>query len=159
MGLEMASEYVRAQGYSPDTTEVMVSSGAEPPTFTCHFLGWDASNAKAFVDPYEAKLAAALAANPKGEEAPPTMLRGRVGSQELLDLTFVATPREGGGSSFTYDELTKAVGELPVGVDPRKREEYLSDADFAAVMGSPRGEFVQMKAWKQQQIKKAKGLF
>ena len=45
------------------------------------------------------------------------------------------------------------------GVDPTKKEQYLSDAEFEQVMGSPRGEFNQMKPWKQSQIKKAKGLF
>lgn len=45
------------------------------------------------------------------------------------------------------------------GVDPTKKEQYLSDAEFASVMGSPRGEFNALKPWKQSQIKKAKGLF
>jgi len=56
----------------------------------------------------------------------------------------------------TYDELKAA---CPPGVDPTKKEQYLSDADFEKVLGSPRGEFNNFKAWKQNQIKKAKGLF
>ena len=37
--------------------------------------------------------------------------------------------------------------------------EYLSDADFEKYMKSPRSEFNAMKGWKQQQIKKAAGLY
>ena len=44
-------------------------------------------------------------------------------------------------------------------VDPTKKEQYLSDADFEKYMKSPRSEFNAMKLWKQQQIKKAAGLY
>jgi hypothetical protein len=58
--------------------------------------------------------------------------------------------------------LKLTVDELKAGradVDPTKKEQYLSDADFEKVMKSPRSEFNAMKGWKQQQIKKAAGLY
>jgi len=55
-----------------------------------------------------------------------------------------------------YDKLKE--GGV-AGVDPTMKEQYLSDAEFEKVLGSPRGEFNNMKAWKQNQLKKAKGLF
>jgi len=61
-------------------------------------------------------------------------------------------------SSFKVDYETLK-SSMPAGVDPTKKEQYLSDAEFEKVMGSPRGEFNAMKPWKQSQIKKAKGLF
>ena len=60
MALETAKVYVQAQGYSEDTAICQVTSGNEPALFTCNFLGWDGSAKKKFVDPYEAKLAAAM---------------------------------------------------------------------------------------------------
>jgi hypothetical protein len=60
----LAQKYIAAcsetDGRDVDTPVTSVAAGAEPPMFTCHFIGWDASSAgKSFVDPYEAKLAAA----------------------------------------------------------------------------------------------------
>ena len=43
--------------------------------------------------------------------------------------------------------------------DPRKREQYLKDDEFIKALGSPRSEFEKLKPWKQQQLKKAAGLF
>jgi len=147
---ESAQEYIKAQGYPEGTSVVVVKSGQEPPIFTMNFLGWDSTPKKKFVDPYEAKLAAALAANPaEVKEAPkrtPSVGSAEIGSD------FKAP----GSMSVTYEQLKAA---LPAGVDPTKKEQYLSDAEFEKVLGSPRGEFNAMKPWKQTQIKKAKGLF
>lgn len=65
----------------------------------------------------------------------------------------------GGDYTFNYEELKKPAKELPAGVDPSKREQYLSDAEFLQVLGSPRGDFEKLKGWKQNQLKKAAGLF
>ena len=62
-------------------------------------------------------------------------------------------PRE---LKLSYEQLKAG---LPEGVDPAKKEQYLSDADFEKVMKSPRAAFNEMKAWKQQQLKKAAGLY
>ena len=58
-------------------------------------------------------------------------------------------------TKLTYEELKSGRAD----VDPTKKEQYLSDADFEKYMKSPRSEFNAMKGWKQQQIKKAAGLY
>merc|ERR1719162_803151 len=73
MALTTAAEYAKANGYSEDVATVIVHSGSEPGMFTCNFLGWDAEASKKFVDPYEAKLAAAMASNPADEASPQRM--------------------------------------------------------------------------------------
>ena len=71
-----------------------------------------------------------------------------------------ATKPPDGKYTLNYEELKKSSVELaPLGLDLSKREQYLSDQDFVKVLGSPRGEFNAMKAWKQNQLKKAAGLF
>ena len=71
---------------------------------------------------------------------------------EAADVSYLAP----GSNSFSYEELK---GDLPAGVDPTKKEQYLSDADFERIMKSPRAEFNEMKAWKRNQIKKAASLY
>jgi len=149
---EVAAEYIRANAYDASTPVCSVKSGAEPAIFTCHFLGWDAAKKKAFVDPYEAKLAAALAANPPEEEPVDVSEPAPAAKAESFE-------EPGGNYTLNYDELKKPVEQLPKGIDPSKKEQYLSDAEFAKVLGSPRGVFAAMKPWKQAQIKKAAGLF
>jgi hypothetical protein len=158
---EAAAAYIKLQGYEGDTPVITIKSGSEPSMFTCCFLGWDATPKAKFVDPYEAKLAALKAANPvdvsePAEEEPPLTSRKSVGSGEIFDKDF---EEAGGNYMFNYEELTKPVDQLPAGVDPRKREQYLKDEDFEKVLNSPRGVFEKLKPWKQQQLKKAAGLF
>jgi len=149
---ETAMAYMKAQQYDADTPIITVKSGDEPPIFTANFLGWNPSATKKFVDPYEAKLAAIEAANPVVEEAPPPVKRPSAASGAVFDAEF----KDPSALKVDYAELAK--GNVP-GVDPTKKEQYLSDAEFEKVLGSPRGEFNAMKPWKQNQIKKAKGLF
>lgn len=44
-------------------------------------------------------------------------------------------------------------------VDPTKREDYLSDAEFLTAFGMDAVAFSKLPKWKQQQLKKDKGLF
>uniref|UniRef100_A0ACB8FW99 Uncharacterized protein n=1 Tax=Sphaerodactylus townsendi TaxID=933632 RepID=A0ACB8FW99_9SAUR len=55
--------------------------------------------------------------------------------------------------------INKAMDDLPEGVDPTKKEYYLSDADFCDIFGKTKEEFYQMPKWKQQNEKKQFGLF
>lgn len=61
--MSVAEEYIKtsSDGRSLDTPVLLVTAGCEPPMFTQHFRGWDASivGKDNFVDPYEAKLAEA----------------------------------------------------------------------------------------------------
>ena len=129
---------------------------------------------QAFVDPYEAKLAAAMASNP-AEVAPKRMsVLKKTPTKENVTSgrsSFAAPPEpepapapapapsanyaDPSSTKLTYEELKSGRAD----VDPTKKEQYLSDADFEKYMKSPRSEFNAMKGWKQQQIKKAAGLY
>ncbi|XP_020820118.2 LOW QUALITY PROTEIN: villin-like protein [Phascolarctos cinereus] len=55
--------------------------------------------------------------------------------------------------------INKAVEDLPEGLDPSRKEYYLSDADFQDIFGKSKEQFYQMAKWKQQSEKKRHGLF
>lgn len=159
---------------------------ANPPP-PCGPKGWSDEKKEAFVDPYEAKLAAVKAANPPPEPQrpkltprassvsdakPPSPVKARTASWvkepepepepvEVADPPAPAVPPLplGGGYTLNYEELKKPADQLPKGLDLSKREQYLTDGDFERVLGSPRATFAELKPWKQQQIKKAVGLF
>lgn len=61
--MNVALQYINtaSDGRSPDTPVLQVAAGNEPPLFTQHFRGWDPAltDKNTFVDPYQAKLAAA----------------------------------------------------------------------------------------------------
>ncbi|XP_044281271.1 villin-like protein [Varanus komodoensis] len=66
----------------------------------------------------------------------------------------------GGKGSFPRDLLiNKLLDDLPEGVDPTRKEWYLSDEDFYDIFGKTKDEFYQMPKWKQQNEKKQHGLF
>ena len=83
--------------------------------------------------------------------------------ESLRGLPSLPRPAPAPSANFADPSSLKlTVDELKAGradVDPTKKEQYLSDADFEKVMKSPRSEFNAMKGWKQQQIKKAAGLY
>ena len=61
------------------------------------------------------------------------------------------------GGVLSYAVLTGE--EVPEHVDPAKKEEYLSEAEFVEVLGLQREEFSSLPAWKQVNLKKSAGLF
>ena len=58
-------------------------------------------------------------------------------------------------TKLSYEELKAG---LPAGVDPTKKEQYLTDEDFEKILKVPRSQFNEMQAWKQQQLKQAASL-
>ncbi|XP_069083203.1 villin-1 isoform X1 [Pleurodeles waltl] len=55
--------------------------------------------------------------------------------------------------------VNKAAEDLPEGVDVTRKEEYLSREDFISIFGMQPHEFKDLPTWKQNNLKKAKGLF
>ncbi|KAF7669288.1 hypothetical protein LDENG_00203310 [Lucifuga dentata] len=70
-------------------------------------------------------------------------------------------PSAGGSSLYFKPELliNKPPGELPQGVDPSQREDYLSDGDFENLLGTNRADFQRLPKWRQSDLKKKAGLF
>uniref|UniRef100_A0A8C8I2H0 Villin-1 n=1 Tax=Oncorhynchus tshawytscha TaxID=74940 RepID=A0A8C8I2H0_ONCTS len=144
-----AQEYLKSHpgGRDVDTPIVMIKQGFEPPTFTGWFHAWDPhmwSGGKSYQE-LKAELGDAtdiiqITNNSKNTGIP------------LLQPTVQAT--------FPVDKLLNCQTEdLPEGVDPTKKEEHLSNDDFALILGVSRVEFYSMPNWKQQNLKKEKGLF
>uniref|UniRef100_A0AAQ6AAM9 HP domain-containing protein n=1 Tax=Amphiprion ocellaris TaxID=80972 RepID=A0AAQ6AAM9_AMPOC len=49
--------------------------------------------------------------------------------------------------------------DLPDGVDPTQKEDYLSDVDFENLLGTTRLDFHRLPKWRQNDLKKKAGLF
>jgi len=155
--IKTAQQYVATatDGRDKDAPILRVNAGQEPPMFTCNFVGWDAELAKAnvFEDPYEKKLRLMREAEAKesgdtgaAAEPPP--------APEAVPIEPVAVA----SASGTFD-LETLKSSLPDGVDPAKKEEYLSDADFQSAFGMSKDEFTALPAWKKKNKKKDAGLF
>ncbi|XP_056155160.1 advillin [Lampris incognitus] len=71
------------------------------------------------------------------------------------------SPSTGGSMRILAPELivNKAPSELPQGVDPMQKEDYLSDADFENLLGTDRSDFQRLPKWRQHDLKKKAGLF
>ncbi|CAM9773741.1 unnamed protein product [Ectocarpus sp. 12 AP-2014] len=174
--MNVAQQYINtaSDGRSPDTPVLQVAAGNEPPLFTQHFRGWDPllTDKNTFVDPYQAKLAAAKEEEAKMEtkyaEAPGTITLddlpappangaaasgGGGGSTASRDITPPTA-----GMTVPYAEL-KGYGTEVDGVDPSCREQYLGDEEFVEVFGMSKADFAKQPKWKQVSAKKAKELF
>ena len=119
-----------------DTPIMIIKQGLEPTNFTGHFGVWD--EARWNVEQMYAEAAA---------------------RQELAEPQLVT---EGFTLGYTAGTLPYSVlvgGDLPDTVDPAKKEEYLSDAEFVEVLGLKKEEFSCLPAWKQVNLKKNASLF
>ncbi|PNJ74772.1 VILL isoform 2 [Pongo abelii] len=101
-------------------------------------------------------------------------LQALKGSQDGSENELVRSPKSGGSrtsSSVSSTSATingglrreqlmhQAVEDLPEGVDPARREFYLSDSDFQDIFGKSKEEFYSMATWRQRQEKKQLGFF
>uniref|UniRef100_A0AAY4C290 Villin-1 n=1 Tax=Denticeps clupeoides TaxID=299321 RepID=A0AAY4C290_9TELE len=140
-----AQEYLRSHpaGRDQDTPVLVVKQGFEPPTFTGWFHAWDPhkwSDGKSY-DQLKADLGDAT---------------------DVIQITVVSDPISMATNlpTFPADKLVNKLPEdLPEGVDATKKEEYLSNEDFTRILGMGRMDFYAMPVWKQQNLKKQKGLF
>lgn len=140
MAFETAIEYVKTatDGRSPDTPIIKVVAGHEPKLFTCHFLGWDPVRAAAKEDPMEAKLRAA---------------RGGSGPSDVRKAAQVYAS----GVKHPLAALQKK--EVPEGVDPSRKEDYVNDDDFKKLFNMDRDAFAKLPQWKKDNLKKTNNLF
>ncbi|KAM6131867.1 villin-1 isoform 2-T2 [Phoenicopterus ruber ruber] len=150
----MAQEYLKSHpsGRDLDTPIIVVKQGHEPPTFTGWFLAWDPLN-------WEDKKSYETLKAELGDESSLGHLTSVLSSkQEVFTTTTTLVPDK--LESFPLDVLVNtSADDLPQGVDPSKKECHLSDKDFQAVFGMSRSAFGDLPLWKQQKLKKDKGLF
>ncbi|XP_064370852.1 villin-1 isoform X1 [Dromaius novaehollandiae] len=150
----MAQEYLRSHpsGRDLQTPIIVVKQGYEPPTFTGWFLAWDPlkwTDRKSYEE-----LKAELA-----DDGSLGQLTSEITSkQEIFTATTPLIPSK--LETFPLDVLQNTLAEdLPRGVDPSRKEDHLSDQDFQAAFGMTRSAFAALPLWKQQNLKKEKGLF
>jgi villin 1/advillin len=140
--MKTAMQYVEeAPSHDNDTPIYRVSAGFEPPQFTMHFLGWDASKTGNLADDPYLKLVAA-----QGGGAPAGGLT-KVTSDSIGYKT---------GATFPLAELQAGI---PPGVDPKAKENYLSDEDFQAAFAMDKAAFDALPGWKKTAAKKKAKLF
>ncbi|KAM6307209.1 villin-1 isoform 2-T2 [Aegotheles albertisi] len=150
----MVQEYLKSHpsGRDLDTPIIVVKQGHEPPTFTGWFLAWDPLN-WADKKSYEA-LKAELGDDSSFEQLSSAL----TSKQEIFTATTTLIPDK--LETFPLDVLVNTSAEdLPRGVDPSRKEAHLSDRDFEAAFGMSRSAFGNLPLWKQQKLKKDKGLF
>jgi hypothetical protein len=63
----------------------------------------------------------------------------------------------GENTMFSFDSLKTP--KCPQFVDPTKKEQYLSSAEFVTVFGKSREVFNKAPAWKRSREKQAVGIF
>ncbi|NWV69481.1 VILI protein, partial [Malurus elegans] len=150
----MAQEYLRSHpsGRDLDTPIIVVKQGYEPPTFTGWFMAWDPLN-------WEDKKSYETLRAELGDESSLGQLTSMITSKQEVftaSTTLIPTKLE----TFPLDVLVNTSAEdLPRGVDPSRKEDHLSDEDFQAAFGMSRSAFSNLPLWKQQKLKKDKGLF
>ncbi|TRY99862.1 hypothetical protein DNTS_016959 [Danionella cerebrum] len=155
-----AQEYLKSHpaGRDLDTPVLVVKQGFEPPTFTGWFHAWDPqkwSEGKSY-DQLKSELGDAT-----------DIIKITVDlTQPSSNQTNSSNSTQGGvvprpvSQTFPPEKLVNVQKEdLPDGVDPTRKEDYLSDDDFALTVGIPRIQFYAMPTWKQLNLKKEKGLF
>ncbi|XP_058146579.1 villin-like protein [Dasypus novemcinctus] len=174
-------------GRSPATPIVLVKQGHEPPTFTGWFLAWDPykwTNGQPDVVDGSMGEGSALSritaevnsfqlSHWPGEGGPGPG-GPQDGSEAERELGPAAGGSSGSGSTSSYYSssssvlngglpreqlMHQAAEDLPEGVDPARKEFYLSDSDFQEIFGKSKEKFYSMAKWKQQQEKQHLGFF
>ena len=167
-GNEVANRFIAeaTDDRDSDMPIITVLAGNEPTMFTAQFQGWTATESAAFVDPFEAKLAALKASqSQKQSSAPKVVLKATpapapapaaVVAPKAAPAPAAAAAAAPVSGTFSYDELKTGV---PAGVDPARKEEYLDAATFAKIFGSDKATFLALPKWKRDAKKKELGLF
>uniref|UniRef100_A0A7N4V2U2 Villin like n=1 Tax=Sarcophilus harrisii TaxID=9305 RepID=A0A7N4V2U2_SARHA len=179
----VAREYLKSHpaGRDPATPVIVVKQGHEPLTFTGWFNAWDpykwnvspglplpiSAPTSAPAPPHLPQpLPISIAApSPISAPAPPHLFHGNsnCNSSDAPPAPSCPAPAAAPGppsAPIPREQLiNKAVEDLPEGVDPSRKEFYLSDSDFQDLFGKSKDEFYRMAKWKQQSEKKQHGLF
>ncbi|XP_026534676.1 villin-1-like [Notechis scutatus] len=184
-----AKEYLKNHPAGRDvaTPIITVKQGHEPLNFTGWFTAWDPykwSDGKSYeqmksslgdvsaiseitMDLKNANFSHRSSSN-KPVTANAEISEARSSLQDNQTLTHSSncyntdTPLQEANEIGTFPRdllINKTVDELPEGVDPTKKEYFLSDAEFFDIFGKTKDAFYQMPTWKQQNEKKQLGLF
>uniref|UniRef100_A0AAX7VK62 HP domain-containing protein n=1 Tax=Astatotilapia calliptera TaxID=8154 RepID=A0AAX7VK62_ASTCA len=146
--LNSARDYLRTHpaGRDPDTPIIFVKQGYEPPTFTGWFNAWDPHKWSAYFQDETDFFP---------RPSSPTRPQSGMSSSSASSLS-----SSGAGKFFDPELLVnKTPDELPEGVDPTQKEDYLSDLDFENLLSTTRADFQRLPKWRQNDLKKKAGIF
>ncbi|KAG8516638.1 Supervillin [Galemys pyrenaicus] len=131
--METVLQYCKGKSIKkPPPKSYLIHAGLEPLTFTNMFPSWEY----------------------KEDIAEITEMDTEVSSQITLVEDVLAKL-----CKTIYPLADLLARPLPEGVDPLKLEIYLTDEDFECALDMSREEYNALPAWKQVNLKKAKGLF
>ncbi|XP_063843291.1 advillin-like isoform X1 [Scylla paramamosain] len=141
----LAIEYLRTDPAGrKDIPIIKIKQGFEPPNFTGFFGIWDNDlwNENMTYDDICERL----------EEAAP-------GATVLVTSSFSSSSGRGKRTYPLAILKVKDVEKLPPEVDPKHKEDFLSEADFQTVFGIDRDTYDELPQWKRINLKKKAGLF
>uniref|UniRef100_A0A7N8YFE9 Villin-like n=1 Tax=Mastacembelus armatus TaxID=205130 RepID=A0A7N8YFE9_9TELE len=154
-----AQEYLRTHpaDRDPDTPIIFVKQGYEPPTFTGWFNAWDPH--KWNVSPRPSNPTSL--STQTGQSSVSMVLSPSPGLTPSSPGRGTMSPSAGRSGMYLAADLliNKSPNDLPQGVDPSQREDYLSDMDFENLFGTRRSDFHRLPKWRQNDLKKKAGLF
>ncbi|CAL9698043.1 unnamed protein product [Knipowitschia caucasica] len=182
-----AREYLRSHpaGRDPDTPINCVKQGREPLTFTGWFNAWDPQmwSGGTTYEQMRNKLSDETSVSQIALDFSNTSLNKRPsdggyrapGGPVTSHPAYKSSPTSPHRTSSTFSPfvassdsrktvdlhhlINKPAEELPSGVDPSLREDFLSDVDFESVFGTTRADFQRLPKWRQTDMKKKAGLF
>uniref|UniRef100_A0A3P8TK63 Villin like n=1 Tax=Amphiprion percula TaxID=161767 RepID=A0A3P8TK63_AMPPE len=139
-----AQEYLRFHpaGRDPDTPIIFIKQGYEPLTFT----GWG---------PWDWSVPQTLYSLQPVHPRTPTSPR------TPSSVSVAWSSQSSGSGTYVNPKLliNQDPSDLPDGVDPTQKEDYLSDVDFENLLGTTRLDFHRLPKWRQNDLKKKAGLF
>ncbi|XP_043931169.1 villin-1 [Protopterus annectens] len=155
-----AIEYLKTHpsGRDVNTPIIIVKQGYEPPTFTGWFLAWDPmkwSTGKSYEE-----MKAELGDSEAIIQITLDMTDSLPQLSPLSPQSPTRTITKGPFQIYPAERLVnKQPEDLPDGVIPTRKEEYLSDEDFNEIFSMSRANFDSLPRWRQTALKKEYGLF
>uniref|UniRef100_A0A671RGY0 Advillin-like n=1 Tax=Sinocyclocheilus anshuiensis TaxID=1608454 RepID=A0A671RGY0_9TELE len=158
-----AVEYLKTHpaGRDPGTPVSTVKQGYEPPTFTGWFNAWDAHKWSNLNNTNLNKKTGGGGGSYSAPGGPGNIKSHNQRMSSSISSAYVdQSPSRAKPSGMLHSEqLVKKPNQLPQGVDPEKREEYLTDAEFENLFGCTRDNFQRLPKWRQNDLKKKAGMF
>ncbi|KAI5081901.1 hypothetical protein GOP47_0001644 [Adiantum capillus-veneris] len=152
MGQKYAEQAAALEG-RPETTPVQkVTEGNEPFNFCKCFKEWDAEKASIQGNSFQKRLSALLG---KPAQTSGASQRGAVTGSAVS----ARTGSDGAHEFVSYERLKTESEDPAPGVDPARRESYLSPEEFKELFGMDSEQFYKLPKWKQEMQKKALDLF
>ncbi|XP_037379927.1 villin-1 [Talpa occidentalis] len=152
---DTVQEYLKTHpsGRDPETPIIVVKQGHEPPIFTGWFLAWDPFKWNS-VKSYEEQK------EQLGNSANWDEITAEITNPKLEVFNANSNLNSGPLPIFPLEQLVNVPPEeLPEGVNPSRKEAHLSPEDFTKALGMTPSAFSALPQWKQQSLKKEKGLF